>query len=112
MNIFNDLIDIEELPIIKINRKKYCKHGVRSHICKECPEGGRDICKHNQIKFRCKQCNGKSLCKHKLERYYCKDCGGRGICEHDRQRPSCRICQRLKYGEKIYKRALKRWLKN
>ena len=32
-----------------------CEHGREKRRCREC--GGSGICKHNHVKFTCKQCN-------------------------------------------------------
>jgi hypothetical protein len=44
-----------------------CEHGREKRRCREC--GGSGICKHNHVKFTCKQCNAG---------------GSGGICIHNR----------------------------
>lgn len=52
---------------------------------------GNQICEHQRIRARCKECGGKSICPHNRIRTNCRECGGAGICqEHGRQRSKCK----------------------
>ena len=59
-------------------------------MCIEC--GGKSICGHKKVKFRCKECKGNGICKHNISKYICKECDGRSLCIHNRQKYQCRKC--------------------
>ena len=65
----------------------FCKHEKLKYRCKEC---GKEYCKHEKLKYRCKECGGSSLCKHEKIRFSCKECGIN--CIHKKLKKNCSIC--------------------
>ena len=61
---------------------KYCEHGKRKDICKDCK--GSSICQHNRERSKCKECNGGSICQHNRQRSHCHTCSPNSnyFCKH------------------------------
>ena len=38
--------------------------------------GSKGKCKHDKIKYQCRDCDGKVFCKHNKQKHRCGDCGG------------------------------------
>jgi hypothetical protein len=102
----------------KKNNTQYCRcckkeknnfsihrNGKIFELCDDCRKKTREYaenetkCKHNIIKYRCKECNGSSLCVHNVKKSECKTCFENGVescggsfCPHDKRRDRCKIC--------------------
>jgi len=88
----SNILDEPEPEVNVPNKTTHkCRHDKIKYYCKDCK--GSQICSHNRRKATCKECKGSQICKHKIVRYICKDCNGKGMCLHGRQKFFCKLCK-------------------
>ena len=68
-----------------------CEHQRVRGKCKDC--GGSQICQHQRQRAQCVDCGGSGICQHQRRRTHCIDCGGSCICQHQRERNKCKDCR-------------------
>ena len=50
------------------------------------------ICPHDRIKYKCKDCGGKGVCVHGRRKNQCLECGGSQMCVHGRRKYRYALC--------------------
>jgi len=70
------------------------KNGKWFKKCYNCRK--KHYCKHNIIKYNCKECDGSALCEHKIQKAHCKECGNL-YCKHNKRKDRCKICNGNNY---------------
>ena len=99
--------DYEEVPLegggFKRRRvgakkwKRYCEHGTRKDVCKECGYVPKK-CEHGRQRSRCKECGGTSICEHGKIRSTCKSAEGLGYASMAANATTARSAEGRRYA--------------
>ena len=86
-----------------VAKKKYiyiCKHEKLKYDCRQCNPGR--YCPHEKRKLNCRQCTPGPdivakkkriyICKHEKLKYNCKQCNPGRYCPHEKRKIDCRQC--------------------